>query len=120
MNRPDTDPTARAARDLFERASDRLDLATANRLRLMRRDALAAPAARRPWLPTAAALAGVALFTVLWWRPTGAPSTPPPAQSSATAAVPALDGDAVSDEDAELYAWLGDAPVAPDDKAGSL
>lgn len=118
MNRPDTDITTRAARELFDRASDRLDLATANRLRLIRRDALAAPAARRPWLPTAAALAGVAMFTVLWWRPTMAPSAPSgPAPATAAAS---LDVDAVSDEDAELYAWLGDAPVAPDDKAGSL
>lgn len=100
------------SRELFERSVERLDAGTGNRLRLMRRDALAS--ARRPrasWLaPTAAAVSVLLLASLAWWLPSA------PEQ---TAALPPeiLDGgEAVlqGDIDAQMYAWLGDAPVAID------
>lgn len=108
------DPTTRRARELFERASDGLDSAAANRLRISRRVALASPPMRR-WAPLAAAASLLALG-LAWWLPRQAPaptveSTPSPADAAA------LD----SDEDSEIYAWLSDAPVAPDtDQGGAL
>lgn len=112
MNRPDYNASARAARELFERASHGVDPATSNRLRQMRRNALAPPVGRRTWLPTTAALAGVSLLAVLWWHGPGVLSPIPERRAQPTAAAaPAVD--AAGDEDTELYVWLGDAPVAP-------
>ena len=97
---------------LFEDAVQRLDLGAANRLRLARRAALAgaAPAARRgrAWLPALAA-AAVLVLGLAWWLPRGPAPAPvaPPALASEDAAVVAEDS-----EDAELYAWLAEAPVA--------
>lgn len=119
MNRRDremSDPIP-AARDLFDRASDRLDIATANRLRMARRDALATPPARHHWLRATTALAAALVLGIVWWAPTHAPS-PVPTASVATSAPDDLV--TPSDEDADLYAWLGDAPVAPDQSSESL
>ena len=99
---------------LFEDAVQRLDLGAANRLRQARHAALGgasrAPRRRRTWLPAAAAAAAL-LLGLAWWLPRGAtPSTAPEAALPAASEVPAAlaeDG-----EDAELYAWLAEAPVA--------
>lgn len=100
------------SRQLFERSVERIDAATGNRLRLMRRDALAGARRQRArWVAPAAAAASVLLLASLaWWLP----ATP-----EQTVALPpgALDGgDAIfpGDNDAEMYAWLGEAPVAVD------
>jgi hypothetical protein len=152
----DNDPTARRARAVFEAASAGLDPATANRLRLARRDALAGPPARRFALAPLAGAVALALVALWLWPRAHAPApaplaTTPPAPAVAPAVPPApsavvapipeppsvaalperpavvpdpLD-DALADdefdlvdneEDAELYAWLADAPVAPDDE----
>ena len=64
-----SDPLARRARAEFDAACAGLDVATANRLRLARRMALARPA-RATWpplVPIAIAL-GVAIAAVVTWR----------------------------------------------------
>ena len=100
------------ARESFEQSVAGLDQATGNRLRLMRREAIAGarPKAVTWGLPMAAA--AVAILSIgLAWRTDNLPSAPPtPAAGT---------GDEVSatgfpsEEDADLYAWLGEAPVAP-------
>jgi hypothetical protein len=149
-NRTD-DPRTQGARDAFEAAVDDLDAATANRLRIARREALSASRSRwSAWMPVAgAALLGV-LAWLLWPRaeapaPTPRPmivetprqaparevdTTPialPPAPEPVVVAPEepeAVDPEVVPDdaepawideEEGELYAWLGDAPVAPDE-----
>ena len=111
MNRPD--PITDRARDLFERASDGLDQGMAFRLRRARTEALQERPVRRgmPMLvPVGAFAAAVLALGLAWWAPTPAPQVPaddPVAEVSA-AEIDAL----VIEEDAELYAWLADAPVA--------
>lgn len=105
-----------AARDLFDRASSRVDVATANRLRLARRDALATSPAGSHWLRSTTALAAALLLGVIWWAPTHAPS---PAPTGASTDIPLDPVGVAGEDDAELYAWLGDAPVAPDQHAKS-
>jgi len=99
------------ARELFDRASGRLDTATSNRLHRFRREALSTPtrAASRllPLLATASLLA----LALAWWLP-----RPVPVPAAEPVAVdPAL---LEADEDNEIYAWLSDAPVAPDAESG--
>ncbi|GAB2660184.1 hypothetical protein [Arenimonas aestuarii] len=108
MSRPD--PTHERARDLFDRASDRLDHGMAFRLRRAREAALRpAPAAggRRLW-PAGAAAASILAVGLAWWIPSrtvpDAPGTMPLASEEIESLVMA--------EDAELYAWLAEAPVA--------
>ncbi|HMB55728.1 MAG TPA: hypothetical protein VKM35_00800 [Arenimonas sp.] len=101
-------PRADAARALFDRASARLDTATANRLRLARREALSAPRHRPMFLPVGAAAAAVLAIGLVWWLPKPAVDVAP--TTAETSTDPALLGE----DDTELYAWLGDAPVAPD------
>lgn len=108
MSRPD--PALDRARDLFDRASNRLDQGTAFRLRRAREAALrpesAAPG-RRMW-PAGAVAASVMALGLAWWIPSRigpeAPGTPPLANEEVESLVMA--------EDAELYAWLAEAPVA--------
>jgi hypothetical protein len=104
-----------AARECFERSVDALPPATANRLRLARRAALANASARRPlvaWtLPLGAAAALV--LGLAWWRQAPAPALPATAQATARA-LPDAGGPAADDDDAALYAWLADTPVASD------
>jgi len=110
MTRPD--PLAARARALFERAADGLDPAMAGRLRQARRDALQggrrAPATTR-WLPAGAFAAAVLTLGLAWWLP------PRPVADSPTG--DGLSGQEVDElvlaEDADLYVWLADAPVAP-------
>lgn len=116
-NEPMNDPLAKKSRALFEQASEHLDPATGNRLRLMRRDALAGTRRRTPyrWIPIGAAAAMMLGVGLTWWLPQrNAPALP--VATTANAADP----DLLPDDDTEIYAWLGDAPVAVNDgKAGS-
>ena len=99
------------ARGLFDEAVGRLDADTAKRLRLMRREALAGVqrGSGRRWLP-AAAFATALLALGLGWR-----AAHPPGVEPAMPAEVAMPVDLVDDEDAALYAWLGEAPVAADE-----
>lgn len=101
-------------RDLFEDAVRSLDPATTNRLRLMRRQALSEPRPA-PWrallLPSAAAAAAVLAVGLAWQFDRGmAPAASPDADAELALALP-------SEQDAILYAWLGEAPVAADGEA---
>lgn len=107
------------ARRLFERASARLDVATANNLRLIRREALSGPTPRQrlrslmPMASTAAVLLSVGLA---WWLP----REHGPDQAAAVA-LDAAQAAYIADDDADVYAWLGEAPVATDSNpAGAL
>jgi hypothetical protein len=107
---------ARGARDLFERATQALPAATAARLRRQRAAALQAAAPSRTralaWGLPAGAMAAL-LIGVAWWR--GVPSTadtPPGTDGALAADVVALP--AAAPDEAELYAWLAEAPVASD------
>lgn len=108
MSRPDNDhDTPRA---LFERASERLDQGMAYRLRRAREAALQGRPAKRPaWgVPAGAFAAAVLALGLAWWLPAGpGPSTAAP-DALAVEDIDAL----VVAEDAELYAWLAEAPVA--------
>lgn len=113
------------ARTLFERSVQQLDEASARRLRLARRSALAgrAPVPRWPALPAGLAAAALLALGLAWWVPRG--SVTEPAPPLARAAAPAVDAAedvvlAEADEDADLYAWLGEAPVAADDAGQRL
>ena len=101
-------PAPGPGRALFDEAVDGLDGDTARRLRLMRREALAgahaAPA--RGWLP-AAAFATALLALGLGWRIAQAPVAAPATPTNVASPV-----DLAAEEDAALYAWLGEAPVA--------
>ena len=109
-NRAADRSVASKARQEFESAVDSIDAGTGNRLRLMRREALAATQTReRGWLVPSIALAATVLAIGLAWRQpwvTTAPATP------AIAVDEAAQLGFPSDDDAELYAWLGEAPVA--------
>lgn len=101
------------ALESFENAVAALDHGTGNRLRLMRRKAVSAartPARARGFALAATAVAVLA-FGLVWRNGTKPVSVPSP-----TAATPAAEVSATgfpSEEDADLYAWLGEAPVAP-------
>lgn len=108
------DPITSTARDLFERASARVDHGTAFRLRRARQDALQAQAQARPrgfagLVPAGAFAAAVLALGLAWWMPQR-PDVAPAATtiSSADADIEGL----MTEEDPELYAWLADAPVA--------
>lgn len=100
-----TDPVATKSRAVFEHSVATLDVATANRLRLMRRDTLSQPAPSRfktfliPVSATLAIALGVAIFLP---------------QFQAAKAVTEQDSVYISaedDADAEMLSWLADAPV---------
>lgn len=100
-----TDPIATKSRAVFEHSVATLDVATANRLRLMRRDTLSqqTPGRFKSFLiPVSATLAialGVAIFLP---------------QFQAGKAVTEQDTVYISaedDADAEMLSWLADAPV---------
>ena len=106
------------ARALFERSVRDLDDAAVKRLRLARRAALAgaqeSPPAWRGW-PAGLATAAVLAVGVAWWWPQPPASVtqqaPVAAATEADAEEPVL---AEAGDDADLYAWLGEAPVASD------
>jgi hypothetical protein len=114
---------AEAARRLFERVARDVPAATANRLRLARRAALANPVPRRPALARWAMPLGAAAALVVglaWWRQDVAPVAPSvtvaPMQAEPVAAGDAVaaPADLPTEDDADLYAWLAEAPVAAD------
>lgn len=119
MNEPNANETARdpileKSRHLFQDQCAHLDMATGNRLRLMRRDTLNAlqPRHRRAgWQAGAAAL--TLAIGMAWWLPSR--NSDP---DSETYAAQISEAALLEDEDAELYAWLGEAPVAIDASAG--
>ena len=111
MTRPD--PITDRARDLFERASDGLDQGMAFRLRRARHEAQQPRPVRRAipaLVPAGAFAAAVLALGLAWWLPQRAVVAPPTAPA-ATVSAAELDA-LVIEEDAELYAWLADAPVA--------
>jgi hypothetical protein len=107
------DPISSQARALFDRASEQLDSATGNRLRLLRREALLGGAApKRPrWLPLGAAAATMLAVALGWWLPQRHAVAP----ADADVGISASDQDLLPDADADVYDWLGDAPVAVND-----
>jgi hypothetical protein len=111
------DLLAKKSRTLFDQASGHLDPAIGNRLRLMRREALASARQRMPhrWLPLGAAAATLLGIGLTWWLPQHS-ATVQPGKTS----VNATDQDLLPEDDTEIYTWLGEAPVAVDGaKAGS-
>lgn len=113
------DPEAGSARALFERAVHGIDPATANRLRLARRAALARDSRRgevaRAWPRAAVVAAALLALGLAWWLPTRE-SVPPAVAVSPASTAPALVIDeavlAAEDGEQEIYAWLAEAPVA--------
>jgi len=101
------------ARESFENSVAGLDQSTSNRLRLMRREALsAARAPARAWgIPLAATAAAVLALGLAWRTNTNPATAPMPAPADTHEEVSATGFP--SEEDADLYAWLGEAPVAP-------
>ncbi|MGH8498299.1 MAG: hypothetical protein ACRERV_05765, partial [Methylococcales bacterium] len=100
-----TDPIATKSRAVFEHSIATLDVATANRLRLMRRDTLSQQAPNRfrtfliPISATLAIALGIAIFLP---------------QSQVTKVVTEQDSVYISaedDADAEMLSWLADAPI---------
>lgn len=101
------DPITARARELFERASAGLDPGMAYRLRHAREQALQPRARARSslgLLPAGAFAATVLALGLVWWMPPRPADLP----GSDLADLDAL----VIEEDADLYAWLADAPVA--------
>lgn len=116
MNEPTSHPqdaVIRArSREAFEQSVADLDQATGNRLRLMRREALArARPQARSWALPFAATAVAVLAIGLAWRAGLEPGIP--AATGPTAVDEVSANGFPTEEDAELYAWLGEAPVAP-------
>lgn len=111
MSRPD--PTHDMARDLFERASERLDQGAAFRLRRARHEAQQPRRRSLPTLvPASAFAAAVLALGVAWWLPSRE-SPVPDLPAFAGEPVPVTEIDALlAEEDPELYIWLADAPVA--------
>lgn len=108
-NTADRSVASRARRE-FETAVESIDAGTGNRLRLMRREALAGTrATKRAWLVPSIAVAVAVLVIGLAWRQ-------PEVSTGAAPAALAVDETAQlgfpSEDEAELYAWLGEAPVA--------
>jgi hypothetical protein len=112
------DPISNKVRDVFEHSVDTLDTATANRLRLMRRDALASNAKITPasftfkrwWLPmTAAGALCLALSVSLLMQPQVQVNV------NVSDAEFSLDDSTLilseDDADAEMLNWLAHAPV---------
>lgn len=108
MSRPDDKHPA--PRELFARASERLDQGMAYRLRRAREAALA-PGRDRPrgWgMPAGAFTAAVLALGLAWWLPGRQGPAPAAPDALASEEIETL----VMAEDAELYAWLAEAPVA--------
>ena len=116
MSHDPNDGAARA-RDLFARAAERTDFEAGARLREARRQALSpriAPPAWRLAVPLGAAAALAVAFGVTRWTPATTPA-PVPAEAAIAAIDPATPDEIerlLATDDADLYAWLGDAPVA--------
>ena len=108
----DQDPSiADRARASFETAVDSIDAGTGNRLRLMRREALASAqrSGRSAWLVPSVAVAAAVLAVGLAWR---IPQVTPGPSEGIEPADDVIALEFPSDDEAELYAWLGEGPVA--------
>jgi len=106
------DPNIPGMRDLFDRASARVDQGAAARLQRARQEALASGSGGRltvRLVPAGAFAAAVLALGLAWWMPPR-PATTPDGAAIASIAME-VDGQ-IADEDPELYAWLADAPVA--------
>ena len=109
-NNPGDRRVATRARQAFDAAVDSIDAGVGNRLRLMRREALAGPrAAKAGWLVPSIAIAAAILAVGLAWRQPALPTDPSTAAIAVDEAAPL---GFPSDDEVELYAWLGEAPVA--------
>jgi hypothetical protein len=111
MNTPNDhdDLIARRARAGFEAACADLDPATANRLRIARRAALAGPQAPRPWLvPVGGAIALALAAWLMWPRDPGIASAPVVATPPAPAPTAPRPDDATPDTPVVVV-----PPVAP-------
>ena len=114
------------ARELFERSVRELDEAAVKRLRLARRAALSAAASPVPvwrgWAGGFAFASVLALGLAWWWPRESLAPTAPVATPSVPVPAPASDEPVLAEagEDADLYAWLGEAPVASDDPEQAL
>ena len=98
------------AREEFEAAVGGIDAGIGNRLRLMRREVLAeARTPGRSWLLPSIAVAAAVLAIGLAWRQ---PATPDARTTTPMLVDEAAQSGFPSDDEAELYAWLGEAPVA--------
>ena len=107
-NEEDERTIAAQARESFGQAVDSLDAGTANRLRLFRREALGSPRRRvRAWLLPIGAVAATVLVLTINWR---APAANPPNDPIVVEDLAPLEFP--TEDEAELYAWLGEAPVA--------
>lgn len=118
MNRqePSRDPIADKARESFERRSEHVDARTAAQLRQARRAALSPRKPRPAWLPLGAATAAALLVGIAWWMPR--PGDIGNEVKNDAALSVDIEGDVLANEaDSDLYSWLGDAPVAPDEGA---
>jgi hypothetical protein len=109
------------ARALFERSVQELDEAAVKRLRLARRSTLAAPEPGLRWQPWAGGLAAASMLALglAWWWPRAQTATVAPTVPMAATSAPADPGSdepvlAEAGDDADLYAWLAEAPVAAD------
>jgi hypothetical protein len=110
------DPITRTARDLFDRASARVELPDAQRLRRARQQALQSRPRSRigaGLMPAGAFAAAVLALGLAWWIPQRPAATPAGATTAATTTDAEIEG-LMTEEDPELYAWLADAPVATD------
>ena len=107
------DSITRRARELFENATRPTDPAVGNRLRMSRRAALSASSRRSIRLLPLATAASVLALALAWWLPRH-DVAPVPASAPASADQTAIE----NEEDSEIYAWLSDAPVAPDKDNG--
>lgn len=117
--RPSGDPPGPArSRELFEQSVEQFDAAAGNRLRLMRRDALAAASTARfgklAW--TGAVAMAALLLGLAGWLPRAGE----PAPAAAPVVAESTDAGFPLEDDTELYAWLADAPVAVDPPGGPL
>lgn len=106
------DPTPQA-RELFDRASARLDQGMAFRLQRARHEAQQprrVPRAGSTLVVAGAFAAAVLALGLAWWLPQRA-AVPMPADAGELAVNAEIDA-LVIEEDPELYAWLAEAPVA--------
>jgi hypothetical protein len=102
------------AKRIFEQSVEQMDVATSNRLRLLRRDALMqSHSSSRPlmrWLPAGLVTACLALAAVLWF----------PQDRMQNSGDIANTETLLLEEETEMLDWLADAPVAIDETPGAM
>ena len=110
---------ARRARTLYREAGQRIDPATAGRLRAARRQALAAASAPQRhtarWLVPTGAFAAIAFAMLMVWQPLSHGPTVPTSQTSSTEQSAEVDSDLPPDaekadpslyQNLDFYGWL--------------